>query len=155
MIIPSNRGFYCWMNPDLDSILRLGSIRNKEHPSLKHYNSTRLHVTVIYSHTCPSRVLIPKAKLYQSTVESYELWDDGNKFLLVGKLNSRDIEALHRLYTSLGAVHTFDPYSPHITLGEFSTDSADVQEYIYALNRTNSGVQISFGPQVFIDSLKE
>ena len=147
-------GFYCWMNPDNESLLRLGSIRNKSHPLVKFNSSTKLHVTVMYSYVQP-RLIFPKPKTYQAELVGFDIWNSDDSLILVGLLDSFDLEALHGHFVCLGAVHTFDPYTPHITLAEFTYDHPDIYEYCYLLNQTERPKRLSFGSQIYVDNIKD
>lgn len=150
--LPDGAGFYCWMIPDNQSLLRLGSIRNKSHPLFKHYNSTRLHVTVMYSEVQPEQIIMPRPRLYKAILDSFEVWIT-DKIYLVGILNSYDIEALNGHFACLGAQHTYDPYVPHVTLGEFSMEHQEIYEYCYLLNQTERPKELVFGPEVLVDTI--
>ncbi len=151
--LPSGAGFYCWVDPDTQSLLNLGSIRERTHPLVTHTKSTGLHVSVIYSYQQPERLVLPAPRIYRAVLTGYEVWPSEDRMVIVGLLDSPDLEALNAHFACLGAVHTFDPYVPHITVGHFMYDSPEIYEYTWLLNQTERPKRLVFGPELRIDTL--
>jgi len=95
-----------------------------------------LHVTVMYS-----EVPIDKSATYygnkvlSATCIEVTHWVGHNdKTYVVAKLQSEDLIAAHSYYRGLGAVPTFVPYQPHITLFKIEELPEDFEDKIKAAN---------------------
>lgn len=77
------------------------------------------HCTVVYSKTCIRNLgtALPKASPVNPRVSGLEFWEGHDKDgYLVAKLVSSDLIERHKFWLSEGAVHSFSPYEPHVTL---------------------------------------
>lgn len=77
------------------------------------------HCTVVYSKTCVRSLdtALPSASPAHSQVAGLEYWEGHDKDgYLVAKLIAPELVERHKFWLSEGAVHSFSPYEPHVTL---------------------------------------
>jgi len=128
------KGLYASLLPQYtDSIISLA-----EELGIK-LDSNKVHVTVCYSKTAIHPETLPVAstsQVYRALCNHVDHWK-GHKgqTCIVMKLTSYDIVAANADLQGRGAVHTFTPYSPHITLTDEGTVDAEMQERIDKINK--------------------
>ena len=121
-------GFYAQASVPVASITPFKStferILKTEMP-LNQESDIGLHCTIMYSQAAlrvsPQRALatnLPMQKaFFEARVVGIDWWEGHDKEgYLVAKLVSSQLQARHKVWQMLGAVPTFSPYSPHITL---------------------------------------
>jgi hypothetical protein len=96
------------------------------------------HCTVVYSKTCVRNVdtdLINSASV-TAQVTSLEWWEGHDKDgYLVAKLVAPELMERHKFWLSEGAVHSFSPYEPHVTLKTPLTVTPAFEEELEAANQ--------------------
>lgn len=99
------------------------------------------HVTIISSLSKPKTNFKYDKKISLYT-KGFFLLGDNN---LVLGVESSLVNKLHNFYTNKGAVHTFDKFSPHITISEFNFSKVPVNFPILRLE----GYQSDFSSLIF------
>jgi len=149
-----NCGFYCWMDPDEQSLLSLSSIRQYQSPNLRYHYSTELHCTVMYhERELPQHPQFPNDRFMNATIAQYDIWTVPSGHLLIAVLDSYELEALHFQLRSAGFMHSYEDYTPHVTLGEYSILDDQAISHMEMLNRKLPAFKLRFGPQLYADTL--
>jgi len=147
-------GFYCWMDPDEQSLLNLASIRQYQSPNLKYHYSTKLHCTIMYhERELPLHPQFPLDGYRAATVARYDIWTVPQGHLLVAVLDSPQLEALHFQFRAAGFIHSYEDYTPHTTLGEYSVMDDRAVSHMELLNRSLPAFKLKYGPQIYADSI--
>lgn len=81
------------------------------------YDSDEFHCTLMYSPTTPSKLPVPVARTFTAKMSGLAIYGDEKKVLVV-TLESAELQKEHSRLLGHGCKHTFDPYSPHVTLGK-------------------------------------
>ena len=112
-------GVYVSVVPTDGSLIHLSTWAAKLGFPMNNKEAEELHCTVIYSKIPIDPVLAtcnPK-KVHTARFSHFEYWDGHDKEgYLVCVLQSKDLQELHRKWLSLGAIHSFEDYTPHVTL---------------------------------------
>jgi hypothetical protein len=96
------------------------------------------HCTVVYSKTCVRDLdtALPSAAPANIQVASLEYWEGHDKDgYLVAKLVAPELIERHKFWLSEGAVHSFSPYEPHVTLKTPLKQTPRLQQELAEANR--------------------
>lgn len=111
-----------------------------------------LHCTVVWSKTPVGRVegLCDATLQLTSELDHFEWWaGHDNDGYLTAVLKSSDLTARSRLWSQRGAVHSFDPYLPHVTLASKLALTKDLEDRILYMSRLYTGFPLVFnGEQI-------
>lgn len=159
-LMDTSSGLYVWVDPDDKSYLRLSAVRRifgTQNGALKYENGTELHATVLYHpDPIPENAQAPADRQISARLLRAEAWTvKENKTLLVLILESPELVKLHQELLSYGFVHTFDPYTPHITFAKFNNDAeVDAEEIAEQLTSLldQLNVTIDFQPCLYADT---
>lgn len=88
---------------------RIGTLRKKLAPWVT--NKENLHATVMYSKVAPRSTEL-SSKSVKADITGGDCYGD----CYVLTLRSPDLVGDNARWSSIGAVHTFQPYNPHITI---------------------------------------
>ena len=108
-------GTYICVLPDQDSIKTL--LRIGDYLGLR-VDSTELHCTLSYARSCfPKAAKTSKRRTFTATITGLQFWDghDNDGYLVV-TLDSPSLVERNRYWAEHGLKHSFDDYSPHVTL---------------------------------------
>jgi hypothetical protein len=111
-------GCYVSVSPDADSVLLIGEWMHDLGFWLSPEREAKLHCTVIYSATArPTDYIADPFRKLIGTLSHFEFWDGhDNSGYVVAKLVSPDLKERNRYWTERGAVHSFEDFTPHVTL---------------------------------------
>lgn len=143
-------GIYVWLDPDEESLLHLQKLM-KGAP-FKTYDSTEVHCTVLHcSSELPEDLDVPEDRQLPAEVNMLDVWDDhkGRK-ILVARLGSDELHDLHAALTGQGLTHSFDDYTPHITLGKDLKLDAETRLWIEQVNHrlADEALFLWFAPEL-------
>lgn len=109
-------GVYVGIKLDKQSIESLQSfIKDNEIPNP--IDSNDMHVTIMYSEKPihkSDELIDPKLELTASATE-FDLYGDDRNCLVL-KIDCDELHKRHQFFTEKGGKHSYDEYSPHITL---------------------------------------
>lgn len=103
------------------------------------------HCTVVYSKTCVRNpdTALPAASPARPKVSRLEFWEGHDKDgYLVAKLVDPKLIERHKFWLSEGAVHSFSPYEPHITLKTPLKQTPQFQKELAAANEFLRTIQL-------------
>lgn len=129
-------GFYASVSPKPAQALRL--LEEFRSAPFKLVDASDLHVTLMYS-----KVPVPLANVDVDTRNTFkakplalEYWEGHDKEgYVVLKLKSSQLQERHNFWKSKGAKHSFDEYSPHITIGkDVGKSTPAITEFIRVAN---------------------
>lgn len=129
-------GIYAWLDPDEESLMILQ--RLMRHCPFKTENLTKLHTTVLYCKgpIIPDSIQVPEDRAIPAELSFLDIWEDHEgEYIVVGRLVSEELQELHASLTSQGLKHSFDDYSPHITLAKGINLDAAARLWIDQRNR--------------------
>lgn len=104
-----------------------------------------LHCTLVYSKK-PLTKVPEKIKKFEAKCIEVKHWKGhDNKTYIVANLESEDLNNANKRLTELGAEHSFDDYTPHVTLNCSEEEpSEDVLKRIAHLNRIIKENEMNF-----------
>lgn len=106
-------GTYVACSPDDDSKKELDKITKKvKAGGGKKVKKDDLHCTLMYSRRGNPNIAVNKKANYSAKLNKFAMLDD----CLVILLDSNDIIARNADLSNSGLVHTYNPYTPHITV---------------------------------------
>lgn len=110
------RGCYVWVDPHPKSLITIDSLL-QYYPE-KPNNGTELHVTLIYSKDLPILSdIVVKDRFMSGWITGVELWKDHkDRDILVANIKSQSLLEVHDELKSVGLVHSYDDFLPHMTL---------------------------------------
>lgn len=129
-------GLYVWADPDEESLLILQ--RLMRHAPFKTENLTKLHTTVLYCKgpVLPHDISVPEDRQIPAELTFLDIWTDHEgDCIIVGRLQSAELQDLHQELTHQGLKHSFDDYAPHITLAKGIKLDAAARLWIDQRNR--------------------
>lgn len=112
------------------------------------YDSDEFHCTLMYSPTTPTKVPTPRGGTFSAKMKGLAVYGEEKKVLVV-TLESAELQREHSRLLGHGCKHTFDPYSPHVTLGKVP-DGFSLTAHS-DLGDTISGGSVWFNNQQFSD----
>lgn len=128
-------GFYAWSDPDAESILRLRSLCTGA--PFNGTSATKLHCTLIYSHLgVPSfeefLANLGEDPTFKCLIKEIAFWPDTTPTngYLVATLASPQLQDFHKLLSDMGLKHSFEEYTPHITIGSDVELTPEVESWI-------------------------
>lgn len=131
-------GLYAWTQPVLNDVKRL--IKYFEPLELTVETMLDIHCTIMYSKTAPKPDLLASVqKDFFAKVRAKELcwWEGHDKAgYVVLKLYPKNLQPLHDKWKSCGAVPTYSPYEPHITLKNGCSLDDGLKKFIADTNAT-------------------
>jgi len=108
-------GSYFGVTPDeetkkkIDGLIKKLKIKNP-------IDLDTLHVTLVYSEDKGNPLIPPSSDLeYTATASEFALYGDESDCLVI-KLDSPELQSRHNELLAAGFIHSYDNYSPHITL---------------------------------------
>jgi len=107
-------GTYFGVVPDEDGMEKIKDLIK----SLKLKNpieDEKIHVTLMYSEDKGNPLIPPSDLTYEAKPVGFALFGP-EKNCLVVKLESKDLQARHDELLASGFIHSYDDYSPHVTL---------------------------------------
>lgn len=116
-LTPQSGGTYVCVLPNAMSKIRLLQIGRLLGEDLRD-QLDELHTTLMYSRGHFPINDRPNPRLeHQATIVDIEHWDGhDNDGYLVLKLKSQSLQERHRYWSDNGLVHSFEDYTPHVTL---------------------------------------
>ena len=108
-------GTYVCALPDKDAVATL--LRIGDYLGIK-VDSSELHCTLSYAKGCfPKGAKTSKSRQFTAVVKGLEFWDghDNDGYLVV-LLESPSLTQRNQYWAAHGLKHSFDDYSPHVTL---------------------------------------
>lgn len=127
-------GFYVWVDPTESTIVLLSRIL-KGAP-FKTRNSTEFHTTVLHhGGEVPTEVNVPKDRTCSGELTEFVVWEekDGEK-IIVALINSPQLMSLHYELIGQQFKHSFDDYTPHISVGKKVELTAEVRTWLEEAN---------------------
>jgi hypothetical protein len=124
-----------------NSIKSLQELFKYELPLESFQDLSELHCTVMYSKTAPSKESVIKLNkdypVLFATPIYCQYWEGHDKSgYLVLKLTSNYLQNRHKKYLDIGAVPTFSPYEPHITLAKGFTPDKNFYDTLKSVNKS-------------------
>ncbi|QDH83605.1 RNA ligase [Achromobacter phage Motura] len=148
-------GFYAWADPSEAGYLALSDLKRRfRNPDLKYDNTTSLHCTLMY-HTgpLPQEATMPEDRTITGLATGVECWTDHKqRQILVLRVYSPEIQAIHEHLVSQGFKHGHPDYNAHITLGKFHDEVPGLVDQMNAYLADNH-VVIEFQPKVYADTI--
>jgi hypothetical protein len=137
-------GLYVSVSPTFYSSEKLKGWAKHLFPNVE-IDSDKFHCTVMYSKVCSTKTVTDTKMDYLAKVSHFEFWDghDSDGYLVV-VLQSPSLVHLHKKWKSLGAVHSFDDYTPHVTLLDKFKMTKELQKRIDELSTKEKGTILSF-----------
>ncbi len=148
-------GTYVCVLPDAQSKITLGKIAFALGLPLHDDDFEDLHSTVIYSKDrFPSNTKIPHDRQFSAFVKDVQFWDghDGDGYVVL-VLDSPDLVALHQEWKDRGLIHSFDDYTPHVTLKSKLANSVRLEQKINTVKPKVAGLKLKFGQET-VEGLK-
>lgn len=108
-------GTYVCALPDKDAVATL--LRIGDYLGIK-VDSSELHCTLSYAKGCfPKQAKTSKARRFSARIAGLQFWDghDNDGYLVV-MLDSLSLIERNQYWAAHGLKHSFDDYSPHVTL---------------------------------------
>ena len=105
------------------------------------------HCTLVYSKKAgidPGRLAVGPGQLsLEARMIRVEYWDGHNNTgYVVLKLDSPDMTALHRRFVEAGAKHSFDDYTPHLTIGaKVGEKTPEMERWLKRVNGVVAGAK--------------
>ncbi len=150
-----NCGIYMWLNPDEMSAIEITRILRTA--PFKTFDSTELHTTVMHvKNSLPGTLQAPKDVSYGAQITSIDAWQDHkDRTILVIRMDSPELMALHANLAKQGLVHSHHEYNPHMTIAKAIDLNAESRLW---LDEVNARLQwkprpITFSPQLRATSL--
>ncbi len=129
------KGCYVWLDPNPETILRV-------HDLLQYYpedslNGTEMHVTVIYSRDLPvmNDVVIEDFAVSGWLYDISIIRDHKDRGILIGNIKSNSLTQLHEKLKSVGLIHSYPDFLPHMTLSYHVENEGVVQAWIENVRR--------------------
>lgn len=135
IISDAQSGIYSWATLSQRSILLVQALQAAAAgPDFKPDNAVKLHVTLMWSKTIPSS--LPPWEGDDAEVLGAKILGPDDDRVVVLTVKSDKIEAYARAAYAAGAVFSFSPFIPHITIGKvLEGDGEDI------CNRLNAWLQ--------------
>lgn len=147
-------GTYVCVLPDKESKLKLAKISAALGHPIPIAEVEDLHSTVMYSKGSFPRELSLPRKRFGAKVVGLEFWDGhNNDGYVVVILDSPDLVARNRFWTAQGLKHSFDDYTPHVTLFSKIEKTPELVNKINAVSKKAIGTTLVFD-QEQIEGLK-
>lgn len=147
-------GTYVCALPDNKSRTKLVHISSALGHPISVEESEDLHSTVIYSKGAfPSKFDFSR-QYFGAKITGLEFWDghDNDGYVVV-TLDSPDLTAENRRWTTLGLKHSFEDYTPHVTLFSKIDKTEDLIQRINRLTSKVAGTTLIFD-QLQLEGLK-
>lgn len=127
-------GFYVWVDPNEETLVLLQkALRGAP---FKTRNTTEFHTTVLYHQgDVPTDVGVPKDRDIVGELTEFVVWDekDGEK-IIVALIKSPQLMSLHYELIGQQFKHSFDDYTPHISVGKKVEFNAEVRTWLEEAN---------------------
>lgn len=151
-------GLYVSAKPDQASVDQLMSWATSTLTGFDLTSPDKLHSTILYAksyvveHEVADRthqLALAAVPIIRGYIERIEYWDGHDKEgYTVAKVTSPDLEKLHKIWIDSGAIHSFEDYTPHITLSTGSRDAydnlAEIDVKLMNLKLRRNPIDISF-----------
>jgi len=120
-------GTYFGVVPDEDGMEKIKDLVKKL--NLKNpIEDEKIHVTLMYSEDKGNPLIPPSDLVYEEKPVSFALFGP-EKNCLVVKLESKDLQDRHNELLANGFIHSYDDYSPHVTLSyDYEGDLPDKEK---------------------------
>lgn len=156
-----DHGFYSWRQLDQASVLALSALRRfypcPEETPFSYNSGPELHMTTMYHSKdleLPSTYVDPGPQPLEASIDKFVIWEDHkDRHIVVALLNREQVLRDHKTLELQGFVHSYDPWSPHVTYGKFKDKPNPRWVSLLNLAIRRNPVTLEFAPQVFIDSL--
>lgn len=138
-------GLYVWVDPDDRTLLTLQ--RLMKNAPFKTKDCTEWHCTVLFfDGELPEDVDVPPDQMFPGQLVDLEVWTDHkDRQILVGIVESKSLQNVHRALTSQGLSHSFPDYKTHVTLAV----GIDVGALDWVEERKKVlPLPVAFGPQL-------
>lgn len=149
-ILDDAAGIYMWVNPDEKSTLDI--LRLFRGAPFKGKDSTELHCTVMYCKGhMPQTFEAPPDLPYTGQITRVNNWvDHKNRNILVLAIESDQLQVLHKNLTSQSFAHSFDEFSPHITIAKDVPLGSEQRLWLDEINErlAVTPLTIAFSPQL-------
>lgn len=147
-------GTYICVLPDKESKLKLAKISAALGHPISSAEVEELHSTVMYSKGNFPKGLPLERKRFGAKVSGLEFWaGHDNDGYVVLTLDAPDLVARNRFWSEQGLTHSFEDYSPHVTLFAKIEKTTDLVAKINALGRKVVGTTLVFD-QEQVEGLK-
>lgn len=129
-------GTYVWCDTDATTTVKLQAFCHMfQKAGLDFLNATEFHTTVMYSKDNPDIMEFPQPqKLRGLITNACQLGD-----YLVLKLDSPSLQRTHKQLLKLGFSHSFDDYTPHISVAKIEESELRVAKQ--TINKINKELQ--------------
>ena len=127
-------GFYVWLDPDEQTCLVLQKALSGA--PFKTRNTTEFHTTVLYHQgDVPTDVSVPKDREISGEITEFVVWEekDGEN-IIVALVKSPRLMSLHYELIGERFKHSFDDYTPHISVGKKVELNATVRTWLEEVN---------------------
>jgi hypothetical protein len=148
-------GTYVCALPDAETQTKLARVSAALGHPLSQEKIEDLHSTIIYAKgNFPNGLELQRGQRFGAKVTGLEFWDghdnDGYVVLL---LDSPDLMARHQFWVSRGLTHSFEDYTPHVTLFDKIEKTADLVAKINSVAKKAIGTTLVFD-QEQVEGLK-
>ena len=147
-------GTYICVIPDEESTLKLIKISAALGYKIPSDEVENLHSTVMYSKGKFPKGLPLERKRFGAKISGIEFWDGhDNDGYVVLTLDAPDLVARNRFWAAQGLTHSFEDYTPHVTLFSKIEKTQDLVNKINALGSKVVGTTLVFN-QEQVEGLK-
>ena len=118
-------------------------------------DTSELHCTLSYSKGCfPKQATTSKARVFTAKVVDVQYWSghDNDGYVVV-ILDSVDLVARNRYWTQHGLKHSFEDYTPHVTLADKLENTPALAQSLHRLAERYVGTVLRFTAET-IEGLK-
>lgn len=147
-------GTYVCALPDAESKKKLARLASVLGHPLTPESIDELHSTVMYAKGAfPTAVRFPRS-LFGAKVSGIEFWSGhDNDGYVVATLDSPDLKAEHRRWVARGLSHSFEDYSPHVTLFSKVEKTEDLIAHVNSVSPRAVGMLLTFD-EIQIEGMK-
>lgn len=143
-------GCYVAVVPYLDSVNTIRGWARSIGLPMDEARESELHCTVMWSHAIPADARCNPEYSVPAELDHLEYWDghDGDGYI-VAVLNSEPLRQLHQKWLTRGCVHSFDDYTPHVTLlSKIKPSPLMFEKMVQASDRLKGSAVKFYGEQI-------
>lgn len=139
-------GSYVCALPDTESKIKLARISAALGHPLGKDDVEDLHSTIMYAKGAfPESIPLQKGKRFGAKIIGIEFWDGhDNDGYVVAILDSPDLVNRNKEWAATGLKHSFDDYSPHVTLFDKLSKTDELVQKINAVAKKAIGTTLVF-----------
>lgn len=138
-------GSYVCVLPDDLTKARLIAIASMLNISLSYDQVEDLHSTIVYARGCFPKDPTTSSSVFGAMINQLQYWDGhDNEGYLVIILDSPQLVARNRYWAAQGLEHSFEDYTPHVTLATGIDKNERLIHRMNLVTRKISGTPLAF-----------